>query len=360
MLLAFGLADRCRRAARLVVISSVFFLAAPGMSATAAGADDYEIIILGSVDSSIEDFKKRKFWGPEDHAKQLSVPRYLLVTINDGWKQEADSIPVEVKKELFYRTLVPLILYANELIMRDREKLISLAERDKKGESQSAEDMKWLRDEATQYRLIDPKSDKGPPSDAEVLSMMDELLVRLDIIPPALALGQAAYESGYGTSRFTLEGNSLFGIWTYGEKGIRPQQQRKSKGDYKVASYDWPLDTVRAYMKTLNIGRTYKDLRAKRAALREQGKKLTGLELAGTLTKYSERGHKYVNTLRGIMKTNELFIADDAVLRDEKSVLVVGVNTEAEVAEVEAEIEQMRASGELEEIIHSMRLDESH
>ena len=360
MRIATDLTDRLCRAVRLGLLSLACFAAMPGSLAAAAGADDYEIVIIGSVDSSIEDFKKREFWGPEDHAKQLSVPRYLLVTINDGWKREADSVTVDVKKELFYRSLVPLILYANELIMRDREKLLSLAERHKAGESLSAEEMNWLRNEATEYRLIDPKSDEGPPADSELLTMMDELLVRIDIIPPSLALGQGAYESGYGTSRFTLEGNSLFGVWTYGEKGIRPKQQRKSKGDYKVASYDWPLDTVRAYVMTLNIGRTYKDFRAKRAELRKQGKKLTGLHLAGTLTKYSERGRKYVKTLRGIIKKNELFLADDAVLRGEKTTLVVGVNTEQEVAEVEAEIEQMRASGELKEIIRSMRLDETH
>ncbi len=356
---ALGLPDRLRGAVGVGLISLALAVASPGTSATAAGADDYEIIILGSVDSAIEDYNKRDFWGPEDRATQLTVPRYLIVTINDGWKREADSVPVEVKKELFYRGLVPLILYANELILRDRERLVSLAERHKAGESLGAEDMTWLRNEATEYRLIDPKSDEAPPSDGEVLAMLDALLVRIDIVPASLALGQGAYESGYGTSRFTLEGNSLFGVWTYGEKGIKPKQQRKSKGDYKVASYDWPLDTVRAYMKTLNIGRTYKDLRAKRAALRKEGKKLTGLELAGTLSKYSERGQKYVKTLRGIIKKNELFIADDAVLRDDKTTLVVSVNTEAEVAEVEAEIEQMRASGELEEIIHSMRLDET-
>ena len=86
---------------------------------------------------------------------------------------------------------------------------------------------------------------------------------------------------------------------------------------------------------------------------------MTGLALAETLTNYSERGQDYVDTLKGIITFNELDIADDAVLRDGKTVLLVNVNTDAEVAEVEAEIEALRASGELAEIVRSMRLDET-
>ncbi len=56
------------------------------------------------------------------------------------------------------------------------------------------------------------------------------LLDRVDIIPPSLALGQAAYESGYATSRFAVEGNALFGQWTYNGKGMKPKEHRESKG----------------------------------------------------------------------------------------------------------------------------------
>ena len=44
---------------------------------------------------------------------------------------------------------------------------------------------------------------------------LKELLVRMDIIPTSIALAQAAKESGWGTSRFALEGNAIFGQWTW-------------------------------------------------------------------------------------------------------------------------------------------------
>ena len=175
--------ERILRVLWLGLISIAFFVATVGLFVDMAGADDYEIVIIGSVDSSIEHFKKADFWGKEDRANQLTVPRILTVMINDSWKHEADQVTVDVKKELFYRALVPLILYANELILRDRDKLISLTDRHKSGESLSGEDLLWLRNQAAAYRLIDGKGDTGTPSDAEVLSVIDELLVRVDIIP---------------------------------------------------------------------------------------------------------------------------------------------------------------------------------
>ena len=159
-------------------------------------------------------------------------------------------------------------------------------------------------------------------------------------------------------ARFALEGNAFFGQWTWGEKGMRPKHQRKGKGDYKVATYDWPLDSVRSYMRNLNTQRTYAELRKIRAEIRGKGEKVTGHALAAGLSKYSEQGQKYVKTLRGIIKKNELFIADNARLRDEPAVLVVEAENPEDKIAVEKEIEALRASGELQEIIHTMRLDE--
>jgi len=138
-------------------------------------------------------------------------------------------------------------------------------------------------------------------------------------------LAQAAEESGWGTSRFAVEGNALFGMWTWGEEGIKPQQQRSGLGDYKIASYETPMHSVIAYMQNLNTNSSYEALRARRAELRSAGTKVTGWELAGTLTKYSERGQAYVESLRALMKTNMLMATDDAYLGDGPTILLIPV-----------------------------------
>ena len=344
---------RRQRLSRITAVVLGAFVAGL-MQIAEARASEYEIRVIGSVVEGIAYWKELDFWGEEEHGKDLLVPRVIIVAANQNWKAEADKLPVDVKKELFYRAAVPLILFANELVMRDRKRLQSLADRHGKSESLGAGDTEWLRSLAARYRLI--KLKESSPTDAEVAAMMDELLVRVDVIPPSLALGQAAYESGYGTSRFALKGNAFFGQWTWGGKGMRPLRPRKSKGDYKIATYDWPLDSVRGYMRNLNTQRAYAELRKIRAELRRKGEKLSGPLLADGLTRYSEQGQTYVKTLKGMIKTNGLDIADRARLREEPTILLVQAETKTDKSEVEIEIANLRASGELDKIIESMRL----
>jgi uncharacterized FlgJ-related protein len=179
----------------------------------------------------------------------------------------------------------------------------------------------------------------------------------VDAIPPSLALGQAAYESGYGTSRFAREGNALFGQWTYGGEGMKPRKKRASKGNYAVAAYDWPLDSVRDYMRNLNTHRAYQGLRDERAAARADGRVPTGAELAATLTSYSEKGAEYVKELQGIMRTNELAVADRATLQAAPAILLIDVPGEEEVAKLKNEIAALRETGELDAILAEMGVD---
>jgi len=183
------------------------------------------------------------------------------------------------------------------------------------------------------------------------------LLERVDSIPPSLALGQTAYESGYGTSRFAVEGNALFGQWTYSGKGMKPKEHRASKGNYGVASYRWPFNSVRSYMQNLNTHNAYQGLRDKRAELRKQGKEVTGMALTEALGSYSEKGMEYVKTLQSIIRVNNLANADKAHLRDEPVTLIVGVDTKDGVKDAEAKIEEFRSTGKLDKILKEMRLE---
>jgi uncharacterized FlgJ-related protein len=334
--------------------ASLLLVLAMAVTAPLAVALEYSVQVWGSDNEAIAYWKQQEFWGAATHGVTLSVPRTLLVAINKGWKQEAQKLTVADKKELFYRSMLPLLLTANELILRDRERLGALAGRHRAGSALNADELSWLRGLAGHYRVID--SSKGEAADADILALLDELRLRVDIVPPGLALGQSAYESGYGTSRFALTGNALFGVWTWGEKGMKPQQQRKGKGNYGVAAYDWPFDSVRGYLLNLNTQRAYAELRRERAKLRQAGDKLTALALVGTLLKYSERGQAYVDTLTGIIKKNQLGVADDARLRDEAVVLAVSADSD-EKTTVEQEIAQLLTSGEIDAIIESMRLE---
>ena len=85
----------------------------------------------------------------------------------------------------------------------------------------------------------------------------------MDIIPASIALAQAAKESGWGTSRFALEGNAIFGQWTWNGKGIEPLLKDKSK-NHKILRFPILRASVKAYKNNLNTHKSYIKFREKR------------------------------------------------------------------------------------------------
>ena len=317
-----------------------------------------EVLVFASIEDTIEWLQQENFWGEENRDEQLAVPRVILTGINPRWRKAAQNMPVSHKKEIFYRALLPLILHANNMVLDRRSKLLRAKEALESGHEISPDDLEQLRSAAVLLRVADAETvEKLGPGDGEIANIIDELLYKLDIIPAGLALGQAAYESGYGTSRFAVEGNALFGQWTYGGKGLVPEQQRKSLGDHRIAAYDWPFDSVRGYFINLMSHPAYEEFRRLRAEARAAGRPLRSAELADGLIRYSERGQEYVDTLKGIIRVNGLDIADDAVFRDEPLRFSIGAEDEAAAEALRGDIAAMRASGELAQIIDRMRLD---
>jgi len=238
------------------------------------------------------------------------IPRVYLEDVPDAWRaRSANELSVADKKKLFFRIIAPIVLRVNELILEDRARAKKLTERVAQGESVAPDDQAWLTELAVRYKVLESTSARLD-SDA-----FGELLMRVDVVPPSLSLAQAASESGWGTSRFAAEGNSLFGQWTWG-KGMKPAEQRASKlGDHRVADFDSTGQAAYAYALNLNTGRAYRDLRLKRADLRRRSLRISGTVLADTLLNYSERGQAYVDDLKALIRQNRLDDADDAYLR---------------------------------------------
>jgi len=84
-----------------------------------------------------------------------------------------------------------------------------------------------------------------------------------DVMPVnrELLLAQAALESAWGTSRFALEGNNLFGIRTYDlrEPHMLPWKDKPQKWGVKVFQHE--CDSVQNYMDVLNNGTAFEKYR---------------------------------------------------------------------------------------------------
>jgi Bax protein len=193
----------------------------------------------------------------------------------------------QLKKETFIKIVLPLVVAENEKIFADRKKLIILS--DKKFTTDP--EKQWIR-----QKLLEYKVKKGD---------LKELLVRMDIIPASIALAQAAKESGWGTSRFALEGNAIFGQWTWSGQGIAPLDRASNK-NHKILKFPILRASVKAYKNNLNTHKSYSRFREKRSQLRAKNKRISGLELTEMLNNYAQTGSEYTKILNQIIRQNRL------------------------------------------------------
>ena len=203
------------------------------------------------------------------------------------------------KRELFIKILLPLILDENEKITEDRKKLFKILGKN----FNTVGERVWLKRRFKEYKIEDKD--------------LSKLKMRMDIIPVSLALAQAANESGWGTSRFALEGNALFGQWTWSKKGISPKNKDPNKS-HKVLQFQILKASVRAYKNNLNTHNAYQEFREARAKLRQEGKVIIGLELSKYIKNYAAIGEKYVEIINGIIEQNSLTDFDKATLLPSK------------------------------------------
>ena len=213
---------------------------------------------------------------------------------------------VKLKKETFIKIVLPLIVAENEKILDDREKLKILVEKKFTTDSEK----QWLR-----QKLLEYKVKRGD---------LEELLFRMDMIPVSIALAQAAKESGWGTSRFALEGNAIFGQWTWDGQGIAPLKRDGDK-NHKILKFPILRASVKAYKNNLNTHKSYLKFREKRKVLRDKNKGITGLALTSTLKNYAQTGSEYTKILNQIITQNRL--SDFEFVRLVNSVKQVELNS---------------------------------
>lgn len=227
----------------------------------------------------------RMGYGLDAVAKGATVPRLFLTNVPADL---ADLPEVDAKKQVFLRLMLPLVLVVNQEIIADRHRLEAMIA------GREGRDEAWLAELAGRYGM-----DGAAPG---------QLLRRVDMVPPSLALAQAAEESGWGTSRFVREANNLFGH--VGEDVIPTDDQDGPR----MAAFASLHEAVRAYVHNLNTHSAYETLRRSRANARARGAFPDGHTLAGALTAYSERGGAYVDAIRALIRANGLLRYDHAKL----------------------------------------------
>ena len=228
----------------------------------------------------------------KDVRKKKLVKPVALTLLPQEIKMIEDT---KKRKDFFIQIVLPLIIKENLNIRLDRKTLFNIINKN----NNTVAEKQWLEKKYKQYG-INSKD-------------LSTLKIRMDEIPVSLAIAQAAKETGWGTSRFALKGNALFGQWTWSGEGLKPANAEEGK-DHKVMKFHSLQLSVRAYLRNLNTHSSYRNLRKARTELRNQNKMLDSIILAKHLDKYAETGNQYIEVLQKIIEQNNLKDFDEARL----------------------------------------------
>ena len=208
---------------------------------------------------------------------------------------------VKEKKRRFFAFIRPSILTENEKIMASRVEVERMIEQLSLEQPLTQEDHALIASLVKKYKVSKKFS---------LLKQLYELQLKVDIIPPALVLVQAANESAWGTSRFARMGLNFFGVWCYRKGCGMVPSGRNTGAKHEVAAYKSVNAGIARYLHNINTHHAYRVFRAIRGQLREQNQPLKPEILATGLTAYSERGADYVLELTDMIRHNRKYFTN--------------------------------------------------
>jgi len=185
-------------------------------------------------------------------------------------------LSVKKKKERFYKLVVPAVLAV------DKELRLLY--------QQTQEDIKNKKNISALMQRYKAKTPQ-------------ELLCKIKPHPPSITIAQAAMESAWGTSRFFLAANNIFGVWSRShdpKKTIKAGEARANGKVVHLRKYDNLQDAVRDYYKNIALNSAYREFRQARCQSNDP------YYIVAFLNKYSEKRDLYPVELIKIIYYNKL------------------------------------------------------
>ncbi len=196
------------------------------------------------------------------------------------------DLPVKEKKQRFIDLILPAVLIAKEEYRERLEWVNTTTAKD----TVSEEEKKTLNELITTYKA----------------RSVEDFKTRLVPHPTSIVLAQASIETGWGTSRFFVEADNVFGVWSFNTSDPRIPSLSTRNGKhmylYKYSSLSQSIDD---YFKLLATRRPFAEFRQKR--LETKNPKI----LVEYLSDYSELGEEYVEMLKKQIRQNNFTRYDD-------------------------------------------------
>ena len=133
-------------------------------------------------------------------------------------------------------------------------------------------------------------------------------LPRLDRVPYEMIVAQAALETGWGTSRFAVEGNNLFGIrtWDKDTPHMIPTGMGTKWPGWGVRIFASKCGSVKEYIRLLNEHPAYEDFRKARTNFHVKNLEPDPLVLIQNIDKFSTTADYDKRVRRIIVKVRKL------------------------------------------------------
>ena len=130
-------------------------------------------------------------------------------------------------------------------------------------------------------------------------------------VPYEMIIGQAALESGWGTSRFATKANNLFGIrtWSKDVPHLLPHGIEKWPG-WGVRAFASKCDSVQEYVRLLNEHQAYVKFREARKTSNDPIVLIKTLDKFSTTADYDKRVIRIINKIR---KLEETYASDNSI-----------------------------------------------
>ena len=130
-------------------------------------------------------------------------------------------------------------------------------------------------------------------------------------VPFEMIIGQAALESGWGTSRFAVEAKNLFGIRVFSKDSphLLPLGIKKWSG-WGVRVFPSRCASVIEYVRLLNEHPAYEDFRALREQTQDPIKLIKTLDKFSTTADYDQR---VIRIIKKIRKLEDTYASDKTI-----------------------------------------------
>ncbi|WP_052810310.1 glucosaminidase domain-containing protein [Vibrio renipiscarius] len=265
------------------------------------------VFFVSAIVISVAAFGLYKFQFSQQDVPQTSTDNVTFIGEAVGAAPNFGAIEnITVKKQSFFDYLRPGIELENQRVQKERARLLRIAGHFA-DEKLTGEDKDYAERLGQLYNV-------EVTTDGITKDWLDQMLHRVNVLPEALVLTQAANESAWGTSRFATKANNYFGQWCYSKGCGMVPLQRNDGASHEVANFKSVQESIHRYFMNVNRNRAYYDLREIRFDRQEQAKSLidtqAAIALSNGLLKYSERGEAYVKDLQAMIRHNDKFWTD--------------------------------------------------